>query len=101
MKATPTPWSIGLGEGQDGAFYIRSGRKTVAKLDTESSLSDEANAALIVRAVNSHERLVAALKAALPILENPSQGDHWFNEGAEQLQAALTAARQALATATK
>ena len=57
---TPTPWTV------NGSF-IQSDKKTVANVgDWNTRLDvDEANAAFIVRACNSHAALVAALERLL------------------------------------
>lgn len=60
MSATSRPWAVG------GTFpassFIVEGSDVIAKCD---SRDHRANAELIVRAVNSHEALVEALKALL------------------------------------
>jgi hypothetical protein len=81
-EPTARPWSVEWEEygGYDcmtSAHEIKAGRKTVAVLDTADYFKDgtswddqharnpesEANAALIVRAVNSYDKLTAALAA--------------------------------------
>jgi hypothetical protein len=75
MGHTPTPWRI---EAYETRFELRgSDDILVAETSWHSRIRDpyplkqesEANLALIVKAVNSHETLVSALKAALPVLE--------------------------------
>ena len=61
-----------------------------------TSVTDKtrANAALIVRAVNAHEALVAAAQRALALLENIGTGT-WANTPAgDDLRAALALAEQ-------
>lgn len=85
---TPTPWAIdGDDEGFDGIPYIEiaagtcgmSSYKPIAQVqptfypgtdDFALEVQDRANAALIVRAVNSHEALVEALKRAEQFIAN-------------------------------
>jgi len=68
--ASARPWRNGHGE-----IFDAHGNK-IAYVRWAGSMSDHteddegcANAALIVQAVNSHEALVAALRLALPIIE--------------------------------
>ena len=66
-KHTPLPWFEHGWESRDDAVFVRSvGGVLVARVcyigGTEPA---EANAALIVKAVNNHERLVAALNEFL------------------------------------
>lgn len=65
-ESTPRPWRLGFGADDDSAHYIVSvaTERIVAELDTDSSIADAINAELIVRAVNSHEGLLEACKAA-------------------------------------
>lgn len=60
-KFTPGPWHVGIGnESTDGAFYIYSVQGgLIAKLDTESSEKDEANANLIATATELLEACIA------------------------------------------
>jgi len=65
---TPLPWAL-----TNCSSHIQIHREgwprdswTVANLQTQAQ--DEANAALIVRAVNSHSGLVAALEDSLAVL---------------------------------
>lgn len=62
-KPTPAPWE--MHEGEDYIVVMSADQTTdnaLARVDTV------AHAALIVRAVNSHDDLLAALEGALPIL---------------------------------
>lgn len=73
---TPTPWTQGF-TSRDVAF-VNGGHVVVCKCDVGSNTAEadpRANAAFIVRAVNAHESLVAALQDILersgdPIIEN-------------------------------
>lgn len=51
-RSSVRPWHLGTGLGSDGAFYIMAGERVVARIDSDSSLIDESNARLIIRAVN-------------------------------------------------
>lgn len=56
-KRTPTPWRTATNPNcrEDSATYINDAKgRTVATLDSDSSVKDEANAAFIVEAVNAH-----------------------------------------------
>jgi hypothetical protein len=78
---TPTPWMVIQNDGayvkedQFAKFRIdtapESGRDVaVALVITDTpELDNEANAAFIVRAVNAHDDLVAALEAAATVIE--------------------------------
>jgi hypothetical protein len=65
---TPTPWSFREGSDphQQSQIYGDDG-KTIAITYSDE---DGSNAALIVRAVNSHEELLAACKAASRFIAN-------------------------------
>lgn len=56
-----TPWRLGKNGGDDTVF---AGNRVVAMCDTDVNAPhvDKANAAFIVRAVNCHAELVAALE---------------------------------------
>lgn len=75
---TPTPWTYHLGRGANPRFHIQTAggyqiasttelaRHAQAHTENEQR---EANAAFIVRAVNSHEALVAALHQMVQMVE--------------------------------
>lgn len=88
---TPTPWLL-----EDGTLRA-AGEETrlVADVAIYGRLSDEgkANAAFIVRACNSHNDLVAALRAIQEI-ENKEYGPDW-----EEIEQARQIATDALAKA--
>lgn len=69
-KSTPRPWSVDTRMLNDkeitiycSAGYDKCG-KTIAKVDNDDNAEGVPNAWLIVRAVNNHDALVEALKAA-------------------------------------
>lgn len=74
MKPTSLPWRVvtrseqGTSNGRRITLDAQSG--IVADLDWNTPKENEANAALIVQAVNSHAALVAACKVALTVLED-------------------------------
>lgn len=75
LEHTPTPWHY------DGE-YIRTGLNRFdpeTKVQIIAEINDtenwEANAAFIVRAVNSHENLLAMMKTAIIDIENGSLGN--------------------------
>ena len=94
-KHTPTPWAIfkaGIGEenGDGIASLWREGEER------------EANAALIVRAVNSHDELVKALKSLVEAVVNgtvyDAQSDpSYFNGSIDVLFEAVDVGSAALA----
>jgi len=63
-KATPRPWTLA------GEYMVSMGKRPIASTDVYNSNQDtmrhreenQANAQLIVRAVNNHEALVEALR---------------------------------------
>lgn len=73
VKHTPTPWKYDLGRGANPRFHIQTeagyqiasttelARHSQAKEENEAR---EANATFIVRAVNSHEAFLKALRTA-------------------------------------
>jgi len=88
---TPTPWRL---EGYSIYSSAHKGRHIVATSDPYWGLNqNKANAAFIVKAVNSHEALVKALELCKGALEACSQM-HPDNRGiATALEAARTAAQ--------
>ena len=62
IKHTPTPWRLGR-NGTDYCVFFGD-EKFVADCEASDTDEDRANAAFIVRAVNSHQALVDALKDA-------------------------------------
>jgi hypothetical protein len=87
-KHTPTPWAAG------GSVIEREGETIAQAFRMTGCPIDQpvVNAAFIVRAVNSHEQLVAALRDLLP----DAIGNHI---GGPDTQARIDAARAALAAA--
>jgi hypothetical protein len=77
-KTTPGPWKVRRVEysrGLDASLEIVAGEQLICQtvmreIVAEAGLlaADEAHAELIARAVNAHDDLVAALKAAAPFL---------------------------------
>jgi hypothetical protein len=86
---TPTPWTATFpitAAGKRDAWVISGGRRSIALMpDTADMQNDEANAAFIVRACNSHDALVKALEKLSDALDelqsctNPKPGyrDDW------------------------
>lgn len=92
-EATPRPWRQWATDGDHGLEITIEGEgHAVTYLPDQSDLS-EANAALIVRAVNAHDALVEALEAALATLEE------WQADDGQGDDAAILNARAALALA--
>lgn len=67
MKATDRPWEYNTGE--NGSVVYNSDIGTIATLSYDYGTPDEANAALIVQAVNAHDALVEALDVAEELLQ--------------------------------
>lgn len=105
---TPTPWGYALQEAGDEQyggsgstpFLITSicdlGWNLAAVIGDVPNLPAEANAAFIVRAVNAHDDLVAALKQCRDELVSIHHGDSDM-EHAEKHSAGLRMANAALA----
>lgn len=81
-RHTPTPWMIQRVEekhhGYDGwnTFAVRDEKTNgciamVGEVDRQFDEANEANAAFIITACNSHDELLAELKLALRYLEHP------------------------------
>lgn len=70
---TPRPWKVGERGGAQGVPILAGARfgYVVARISgySTSDDKDEANASLIVRAVNAHDALVVALKTMLVIID--------------------------------
>lgn len=107
MPHVPTPWKV----HQDGKIIrSESGIDIAAVRVTPPEGADRlANAEFIVRAVNSHEQLVAACQEALARMPNweakareeydDATFDNWFSKNKDaqvrrRLVAALTAAKE-------
>ena len=70
-KHTPTPWLMAVNESEGFSLYGDNGKAYLATIG--NYLNDEANAAFIVRAVNSHDKLVA-LAHNIAFLANSNLG---------------------------
>ena len=97
MSATPRPWTVERHDQDDGSINYEiwtNGWVLIATYHRVVTLSDADNeraredAALIVRAVNAHDDLVAALKAAMDHIGNGYQPPDLI----EQANAALAKA---------
>jgi hypothetical protein len=68
MKHTPTPWRVAIEPPYEESARIFSGDIYLGSLGNSDQTKDEtrANAEFIVRAVNSHDALVAALRRIMP-----------------------------------
>jgi len=98
-RATPRPWRIETGRATDHVaddiFIVDANGAEVAKLATSLDESDGEKAALIVRAVNSHEKLVEACEYLMGIL-TPNQ---LYGKPGQDEPLGITNARTALALA--
>ena len=82
-KATARPWRC-RELGSEGAMIYpdcadkRESGKPVCRVDMRDTLTDFANAALIVKAVNLHDELVKALENCRDhIMKTRPQADDW------------------------
>lgn len=66
-QISPLPWAIG--PEHDYEIYDAKGDYLALMMDARDG-DDEANAAFIVKAVNSHDKLVAALRKAHEVIES-------------------------------
>jgi hypothetical protein len=89
---SPLPWSTGqLDNGR--ADYIFASGQAIADCEFSSNgMVNEANAAMIVRAVNAHAQIVAAL-TQIAAIENKDFGPDW-----EEIEEARAIAEKALAS---
>lgn len=102
-KHTPTPWKYLANVGPTKIVLLEQNGDTIFECikNTRDSRM-EANAAYIVKACNSHEKLVRdreallkALKGALEALYNETHGQsdtHWIKTTKEQARSAIAAA---------
>ena len=67
-KTTPTPWSI---NDESPRYIYGADGRCIAETDRGKRNVCDENAALVVRAVNAHDYLVAALRAI---------SSHWANQ---------------------
>lgn len=75
---TPTPWHFSDLYGRE-IIHTASGVAICAlKYGSRMQKRDEANAALIVRAVNSHAELVSALVSAMSVIPDPDDAEDYF-----------------------
>ena len=79
MEATPRPWIVDECADYRGFETIRVADGTPngnTGMQPIATVYNEANAALIVKAVNAHEKLVAAFTAAVERMEAVAAGIH-------------------------
>lgn len=89
---TPTPWEYAPTSAEDDRFDIYQANTgyTIARTVNNAHVDcRKANAELIVRAVNSHEALVQACKAALACLCMDSDSEEDYAPEIKQLHDAL------------
>lgn len=81
---TPTPWEFAHNDGFPGFRILQSGRMLYDHLATLQGTQAKADAAFIVRAVNSHEALLETLKKSYdPYGERPK----WVQDVIDQAEA--------------
>ena len=89
VKHTPTPWAVGA-----NPFTVRGHSRKIEVCAMTNAVDGMANARFIVRACNSHEELVGALRSVGEELERTRRGTYTW-----ALEKALQQARTALANA--
>lgn len=101
---TPTPWEVGEDVGQAERCIVTAECRDICTCETGFG-DAEANAAFIVRVVNCHDDLLAALRALLARMEGESE---WLDKAGypaawmvERHDNILTPARAAIAKATR
>lgn len=99
MEATPRPWHVDERSFRDTDGYIKIGSERDAYALAYTLVSDmrgEAivNAEHIVKCVNAHDSLVAALTALRDIVIEREQGNHDLDEELDQASAALELAEE-------
>lgn len=74
---TPTPWTLGDSYGAGKGYAICAGPQVLARVvgfgyptGIGRHLQSDANAALIVRAVNAHAALVEAIEAVRAVIQH-------------------------------
>lgn len=102
-EASPLPWTVQYGYGGDAAMIVAGPGDTLdiaAMLDHDKGVNGDANADLIVGAVNAVPSLVARVReleaaalTALGNLDDPTGGTH-----VEDMRRAAAALRAALPT---
>lgn len=93
---TATPWSRNISPASKYPV-IFAGRNTHVAQVVTRGLSDEeieGNCDFIVRAVNSHTKLVEALKCALTEIHNPGAMSHQGIDILEMIDSALALAKE-------
>lgn len=68
QNATPRPWKKHETEGKIYASIRGANNEMVADCGSRSDVTAQANSALIVQAVNSHDALIEACKEAFTVI---------------------------------
>ena len=85
-KHSPTPWQVGKSVHNDGAISVMNHETRIARIDIQilAKKADlwrtpcaerDANAAFIVRAVNAHADMLAALHACAEYFDSRADAD--------------------------
>ena len=93
--ATPRPWKVTTTPFARGERVRISGESTIVAnvlSDPNKRMMSRANAELIVRAVNSHDQLVAALRRAIRYFDEAEQHREAWGKMVDDFRAALAAA---------
>ena len=99
-RHTPTPWKItspNYPQHQRVIFHREGDRHEKVATLNEGSISADANAEFIIRAVNNHEALVEALSGILARMEDENYDEPHY----EAVNAFIEQARTAINNATK
>lgn len=85
----PTPWAYRQLFGPNGYEYTcitaDRGETTIARIDGNDELADEANAAFVVRGANAFAALVEALKACASRLDSTTDAEQAYAMAQEAL----------------
>ena len=94
-EATKRPWNRGENGRDTFGIYAANGKRIAEVLprpaDDDFGFPDEAiaNAEFIVKAVNNHDALVAALEAAIPMLTHATRTTNGTSRARLAAEAAL------------
>ena len=87
MEPTARPWNI-ENEVRNYQIWIEAHSRSICRIDLPDD-EDKANAELIVRAVNSHDALIAAVKSLIefPVCCVNTDDPDWHAEDCRTLKA--------------
>lgn len=91
-KHTPVPWTLYIDGSICSKNYDHS-KHCIAKMEFPDLIESEIDGRFIIRAVNNHDALVAAIKAQLAALDGSATDFARMLAAHRQLEAALAAAQ--------